>query len=297
MRLTAQPGHLRCARTRPPLCEACELGERGNHRVGHRPPGWSPPTLRGPSSGQIGRPAAASSCAGVRRAEDRGWQRSHRVGVRALRRDDGRPGFPGPGGRAAEPWSPVVPDPGWLWSRGGCCVVGRGRRDDRAGPCRQPGRARPCPVWVTTGAAGLAAAAERPFDLALLHLGLPDMDGVEVCRRLRVVLPGCVLVVLTARDEEIDVVVGLEAGADGLFDQAFPARGVVGSGQRSSAAWANRRGGSAVLVRGPGRGVARRYRRPAGSARRCRARAAGEGVRSVGPVRGPSRARRSPGRC
>ena len=67
---------------------------------------------------------------------------------------------------------------------------------------------------MTTGAAGLAAAAERPFDLALLHLGLPDMDGVEVCRRLRVVLPGCVLVVLTARDEEIDVVVGLEAGAD-----------------------------------------------------------------------------------
>ena len=144
MRLTAQPGHLRCARTRPPLCEACELGERGNHRVGHRPRGWSPPTLRGPHSGQVGRLAAASSCAGVRRAEDRGWQRSHRVGVRALRRDDGRPGLPGPGGRAAEPWSPVVPDPGWLWSRGGRGVVGRGRRDDRAGPCRQPGRARPC---------------------------------------------------------------------------------------------------------------------------------------------------------
>jgi len=76
-------------------------------------------------------------------------------------------------------------------------------------------------VWVTTGAAGLAAAAERPFDLALLDLGLPDMDGVEVCRRLRVVLPGCVLVVLTARDEEIDVVVGLEAGADDYLTKPF----------------------------------------------------------------------------
>jgi DNA-binding response OmpR family regulator len=75
--------------------------------------------------------------------------------------------------------------------------------------------------WVMTGAAALAAAAEQPFDLALLDLGLPDLDGVEVCRRLRVVQPGCVLVVLTARDEEIDVVVGLEAGADDYLTKPF----------------------------------------------------------------------------
>jgi DNA-binding response OmpR family regulator len=75
--------------------------------------------------------------------------------------------------------------------------------------------------WVMTGAGALAAAEAQPFDLALLDLGLPDMDGVDVCRRLRVSQPGCVLVVLTARDEEIDVVVGLEAGADDYLTKPF----------------------------------------------------------------------------
>jgi DNA-binding response OmpR family regulator len=74
--------------------------------------------------------------------------------------------------------------------------------------------------WVSTGGAALAAAAE-PFDLTLLDLGLPDMDGVDLCRRLRLAQPGCVLVVLTARDEEIDVVLGLEAGADDYLTKPF----------------------------------------------------------------------------
>ncbi len=74
--------------------------------------------------------------------------------------------------------------------------------------------------WVSTGGAALSAAVE-PFDLTLLDLGLPDMDGVDLCRRLRVAQPGCVLVVLTARDEEIDVVLGLEAGADDYLTKPF----------------------------------------------------------------------------
>jgi DNA-binding response OmpR family regulator len=69
-------------------------------------------------------------------------------------------------------------------------------------------------IWERTGAAGLARAEGADIDLALLDLGLPDLDGVEVCRRLRRAQPGCVLVILTARSAEMDVVVGLEAGAD-----------------------------------------------------------------------------------
>ena len=69
-------------------------------------------------------------------------------------------------------------------------------------------------AWERTGAEALARAAVGPLDLVLLDLGLPDLDGVEVCRQLRVSQPGCVLVMLTARSAEMDVVVGLEAGAD-----------------------------------------------------------------------------------
>ncbi|HEY0816815.1 MAG TPA: response regulator transcription factor [Pseudonocardia sp.] len=66
--------------------------------------------------------------------------------------------------------------------------------------------------WERTGRGALACT--DPFNLVLLDLGLPDLDGVEVCRRLRASLPAAVLVILTARTDEMDVVVGLEAGAD-----------------------------------------------------------------------------------
>ncbi|MCI2421568.1 response regulator transcription factor [Saccharopolyspora sp. K220] len=68
--------------------------------------------------------------------------------------------------------------------------------------------------WEPTGTGGLSAAGVDDFDLVLLDLGLPDLDGVEVCRRLRASQPRTVLVILTARQDEMDVVVGLEAGAD-----------------------------------------------------------------------------------
>jgi DNA-binding response OmpR family regulator len=76
-------------------------------------------------------------------------------------------------------------------------------------------------AWHQTGEGGLTVAAERAFDLVLLDLGLPDLDGVEVCRRLRLAQPGAVLVILTARRDEIDVVVGLEAGADDYLTKPF----------------------------------------------------------------------------
>lgn len=68
--------------------------------------------------------------------------------------------------------------------------------------------------WERSGGTALAAAERATFDLVLLDLGLPDLDGVEVCRRLRVLRPDAVVVILTARAAEMDVVLGLEAGAD-----------------------------------------------------------------------------------
>ena len=65
-----------------------------------------------------------------------------------------------------------------------------------------------------TGQGALARAATTAFDLVLLDLGLPDLDGLEVCRQLRITQPGTVIVMLTARTREMDVVVGLEVGAD-----------------------------------------------------------------------------------
>jgi DNA-binding response OmpR family regulator len=69
-------------------------------------------------------------------------------------------------------------------------------------------------AWQRTGRGALEESAAEEFDLVLLDLGLPDLDGVEVCRQMRGQQPGAVLVMVTARDEEMDVVVGLEAGAD-----------------------------------------------------------------------------------
>jgi DNA-binding response OmpR family regulator len=74
---------------------------------------------------------------------------------------------------------------------------------------------------AATGRAALEAAAVRAPDLVLLDLGLPDLDGVEVCRRLRGQAPSTVVVVLTARSEEMDVVVALEAGADDYLTKPF----------------------------------------------------------------------------
>src|SRR3954467_3691031 len=75
--------------------------------------------------------------------------------------------------------------------------------------------------WQRTARGALDAAGRRAFDLVLLDLGLPDLEGVEVCRRLRLAHPSTVLLETTARQDEIDVVVGLEAGADDYLTKPF----------------------------------------------------------------------------
>jgi DNA-binding response OmpR family regulator len=75
--------------------------------------------------------------------------------------------------------------------------------------------------WRRTGAGGIRAASTGSIDLVLLDLGLPDGDGVEVCRDLKRVQPHSVVVMLTARRDEMDVVEGLEAGADDYLTKPF----------------------------------------------------------------------------
>ncbi|MFN0091774.1 MAG: response regulator transcription factor [Acidimicrobiales bacterium] len=77
--------------------------------------------------------------------------------------------------------------------------------------------------WVTTGAEALAAP---PADLVLLDLGLPDQDGLDVCRQLRAA-GSRPIIVLTARGEETDRVLGLELGADDYMVKPFGLRELV----------------------------------------------------------------------
>ena len=75
--------------------------------------------------------------------------------------------------------------------------------------------------WQRSGSSGLASVGGAGPDLVLLDLGLPDLDGLDVCRRLRLACPEAVIVVLTARRDEMDVVAGLESGADDYLFKPF----------------------------------------------------------------------------
>jgi DNA-binding response OmpR family regulator len=79
---------------------------------------------------------------------------------------------------------------------------------------------------VGTGGAALnAIAAEQPA-LIILDLNLPDMDGLEICRRVRKSSDVPILM-LTARDEDVDKIIGLEVGADDYLTKPFNPRELV----------------------------------------------------------------------
>ncbi|MGE0547803.1 MAG: response regulator transcription factor [Kofleriaceae bacterium] len=79
-------------------------------------------------------------------------------------------------------------------------------------------------VAVADGVAGVEAGLRDAFDLVVLDLMLPRLDGMEVCRRLRAARPGCAILMLTARGSEDDKVRGLMEGADDYVTKPFSAR-------------------------------------------------------------------------
>ncbi len=77
---------------------------------------------------------------------------------------------------------------------------------------------------VADGAEGARRGREEPYDLVLLDLMLPKLDGIEVCRRLRTARPALPILMLTARGAEEEKVKGLKAGADDYVTKPFGVR-------------------------------------------------------------------------
>ncbi len=71
------------------------------------------------------------------------------------------------------------------------------------------------------GGGAALRAATGALALVLLDLGRPDIDGIDVCRRLRAARPDVAILILSARDQELDVVAGLDAGADDYLVKPF----------------------------------------------------------------------------
>ena len=81
-------------------------------------------------------------------------------------------------------------------------------------------------IWATRGVEALLALEQNDIRLAILDLQLPDADGFDVCRAIRSTsrLP---IVIVTARDEEVDRITGLELGADDYVTKPFSPRELV----------------------------------------------------------------------
>ncbi len=82
-------------------------------------------------------------------------------------------------------------------------------------------------VSAADGKTGLDRALEEKFDLIILDLMLPEMDGLEVCKSLRQNRITTPILMLTAKDDEFDKVLGLELGADDYLTKPFSPREVV----------------------------------------------------------------------
>ena len=79
---------------------------------------------------------------------------------------------------------------------------------------------------ASSGAACMDEVRRDPPDLIVLDLGLPDADGTEICRQIRAETQ-CYVLMLTARAEEVDLLIGLAVGADGYMAKPFSPRELV----------------------------------------------------------------------
>ncbi|MFE2993285.1 response regulator transcription factor [Streptomyces sp. NPDC059262] len=75
--------------------------------------------------------------------------------------------------------------------------------------------------WMRSGEGALAETARTPYDALLLDVGPSDMDGINIARTLRARLPDLLIIILTARTDDIDVIAGLDAGADDYLVKPF----------------------------------------------------------------------------
>src|SRR6187401_1807042 len=80
---------------------------------------------------------------------------------------------------------------------------------------------------VSTGKEALQKGLNKNFDLIILDIMLPDIDGFDVCRQLRAEKIKTPILMLTARSEEIDKIIGLETGADDYLTKPFSVRELV----------------------------------------------------------------------
>lgn len=76
-------------------------------------------------------------------------------------------------------------------------------------------------LLATDGNAALSAALHNDVHLVILDLGLPGTDGLEICRRIRDAGRDVLVLMLTARTDEVDFIVGLDAGADDYVGKPF----------------------------------------------------------------------------
>lgn len=109
-----------------------------------------------------------------------------------------------------------------MTTQGGTCKVLLVEDDDGiATPLAAALRGDGYEVVRSSTGRGALEAVDRGVAAVVLDLGLPDLDGVEVCRQLRERLPQVPVLILTARTSEADIVVGLDAGGDDYVTKPF----------------------------------------------------------------------------